>query len=1062
MEQKETWAIRSQLLRLLVIATCNFSEKLFEEFQLNDKPRYLDLAIRCEALVVKMTPENDPTRPFQLSNLGISYLNRFARLGDLEDVNKAIGYMARAVSLTPDGHPSMLELLKSLCGAHEARFKRLGKVEDFDEMIKCKTRIVSVTPEGHVFKSGRLNDLGQAHFSRFERLGKVEDLDQAIRIFNLSNFHDCDPVSFGNLGATHLRRFECLGSLGDLDKAAEYLGRAVSLTPGHSVDMPAWLNNLGIIHQSRFERLGEIRDIDKAIEFKSRAVSLAPKDHEDIPGWLSNLGNAHLSRFKRLGNVSDVHRAVECHSRAVSLVPESHPHFPDLLGNLGFAHQHRFERFGKLEYVDKAIECMSRAVSLAPEDHPNFPMWLSNLGNAYGSRLEHTKKQDGGSNPEDADKAIECHTRAVSLTPKGHADMPDRLNNLGTAHQRRFQRFGKVEDIDKAIESGARAVSLAPQNHAHIPSWLFNLGRAYSFRYEVLGDLHARGCSVRSYREAALAAVGAPRPRFHAACMWAGIAPDVPERLTAYQTAMDLIPHIVWLGTTINQRYLDVQSIGDRTLEAAAVAIGAGKYDLALEWLEQGRSIVWGQTLQLRTPFDDLSSVDPLLAESLQRVANELHAAGSSSQSSTSSTAQSIEQDAQKHRCLADQYAQLLADARKIPGFESFLRPKKASELLGAARTGPVVVVNIHTSRCDALILQPGQSTIGHVPLPDFSYEKANDAREQIQQSLHQQNLRVFARIKFRRIMLRGSEGDGFANALATLWTSVTKPVLDYLQYQVCTTFVFITTVFLFYLQQQSRVDDLPHITWCATGPLSFLPLHASGLYNQPDSRLAHFAISSYTPTLSALLAAPALSSSHSRFLAIGQEATPGQSPLPGTKLELASIKRLVQNPLSYTQIDNHKATTSRVLTALEAHDWVHLSCHAHQDLRDPTESGFSLHDGTLSLAMISQKSFGNKGLAFLSACQTAKGDQVLPDEAVHLASGMLMAGYPSVIATMWSVLDSDAPVVADRVYGQLLKDGKMDYRNAAKALHVAVHDLQTKVGEKAFFRWVPYIHIGV
>ncbi|CAE6487268.1 unnamed protein product [Rhizoctonia solani] len=51
-------------------------------------------------------------------------------------------------------------------------------------------------------------------------------------------------------------------------------------------------------------------------------------------------------------------------------------------------------------------------------------------------------------------------------------------------------------------------------------------------------------------------------------------------------------------------------------------------------------------------------------------------------------------------------------------------------------------------------------------------------------------------------------------------------------------------------------------------------------------------------------------------------------------------------------------------------------------------------------------KSFKNKGLAFLSACQTATGDTNLPDEAVHLASGMLMAGYPSVIATMWSVMD--------------------------------------------------------
>jgi CHAT domain-containing protein len=219
--------------------------------------------------------------------------------------------------------------------------------------------------------------------------------------------------------------------------------------------------------------------------------------------------------------------------------------------------------------------------------------------------------------------------------------------------------------------------------------------------------------------------------------------------------------------------------------------------------------------------------------------------------------------------------------------------------------------------------------------------------------------------------------------------------------------------------------------------------------------------VSSYTPTLSALLSVSSFGS-HSSILAIGQEETPGQSPLPGTKDELACIKRCTQPSLQYTQLDRSNATTEAVLGAMEQHDWVHLACHAHQNLEHPTESGFFLHDGMLSLATITQKSFKNKGLAFLSACQTAQGDENLADEAVHLASGMLMAGYPSIIATMWSVMDADAPVVADKVYGQLFKDGKMNYRDAAKALHEAVGALRANVGENAFARWVPYIHIGV
>ncbi|QRV87054.1 CHAT domain protein [Ceratobasidium sp. AG-Ba] len=113
-------------------------------------------------------------------------------------------------------------------------------------------------------------------------------------------------------------------------------------------------------------------------------------------------------------------------------------------------------------------------------------------------------------------------------------------------------------------------------------------------------------------------------------------------------------------------------------------------------------------------------------------------------------------------------------------------------------------------------------------------------------------------------------------------------------------------------------------------------------------------------------------------------------------------------------------------------------------------------------LEEIARRDFKNKGLAFLSACETATGDRVLPDEATHLAAGMLISGYPSVIGTMWSIMDEDAPLVAEIVYSELLRDGKMDHTRSARALHKAVKVLREKVGEKQIRRWAPFIHIGV
>jgi CHAT domain-containing protein len=194
--------------------------------------------------------------------------------------------------------------------------------------------------------------------------------------------------------------------------------------------------------------------------------------------------------------------------------------------------------------------------------------------------------------------------------------------------------------------------------------------------------------------------------------------------------------------------------------------------------------------------------------------------------------------------------------------------------------------------------------------------------------------------------------------------------------------------------------------------------------------------------------------------MAVGQTTTPGFSSLPGTAAELSRIEAQARG-LRFTRLDGDKATPHAVLAAMEEHSWVHFACHATQDPNEPTNSAFHLHNDSLSLATITQKPLKHAELAFLSACQTATGDERLSEEAVHLAAGMIMSGYRSVIATMWSIQDQDAPLVAEKFYAQLLEGGAPDTRGAAKALHIAIGHLRAQVGIKSFMQWAPYIHIG-
>jgi CHAT domain-containing protein len=195
---------------------------------------------------------------------------------------------------------------------------------------------------------------------------------------------------------------------------------------------------------------------------------------------------------------------------------------------------------------------------------------------------------------------------------------------------------------------------------------------------------------------------------------------------------------------------------------------------------------------------------------------------------------------------------------------------------------------------------------------------------------------------------------------------------------------------------------------------------------------------------------------------AISQPSTTGQNPLPGTVAEVKTVRDQFDVE-DFTWLNDSDATRDIVLQQMRERSWIHLACHGVQHDADPMESAFMLHDGPLNLRTISQQALPHARLAYLSACQTAKGDKRLPQESAHLAAGMLMIGYRTVIGTMWSIGDRDAPVVAERFYQYLKAHGmKTNDGQAAYALHEAVAYLREKVGEENFLSWVPFIHLGI
>ncbi|KAF8148281.1 CHAT domain-containing protein [Crassisporium funariophilum] len=1025
----------------------------------------LNEAVSSQQTAIYLARNNSAEMARQLNELALLLQNRFENAGDIRDLNEAILAQEEAINLTlEDDAVTLGRLLTNLGNSLETRFDRTGVLSDINRAILLQRRSISLTPEGHLPLPGRLNNLANCLAHRFERLGDLTDINQSIsalkRAVELTpSGHDDLHRWLNNLGASLESRFDYTGDLSDYNEAILAHRRAVQITPDGHENLPCYLNNLGISYNGRFQRSGELFDVNEAISAQQRAVNLTLDGNVNLPGYLNSLGHSLRRRFVRVGDLSDINEAIAMQKHAVEITPDGHADMARWLNGLGISLEVRFGRTKNPLDLNEAIAAQRKTIDLTPDGHVDVPLWLNTLGTSLHMRFIST------GDLADIDEAIAMQRRSIALTPDGHGEMPGRLHNLASFLGRRYERKKERVDIDEGIAAQQKAVDLTPEGHASMAGRLNSLGHLFYLKRD-------HKSAVTTYQLAATQVTASPLDRFEAARAWASTRQTFhqPPSLEAYSAAVDSLSQVAGMGQTIQQRHENLINVSKFSTRAAAAAFYAGRLESALELLEHGRSLVWNQLNNLRTPLDDLRLHDPAIADDILRVSEGLEQAGSragpASVGGATRTSQneSLQNEVVTHNKLAQEWDQLLAKVRNIPQFKDFLRPAKAADLLQRLpKTGAVVIINADEYRCDALILTADAAPV-HVAFEPFTCRQASDLRSRLGAFLSSQGVRTrkaeFEQNSRGMRYASDSHSSVLQDILRELWTGVVKPVLEGLELL--------------------RPPSNPvRIWWCATGPLAFLPIHAAGIYGQKKrvygSVLSDYAISSYTPTLSALLERVnnprQINQGNNGLLMISQVNTPDLPQIPGTKREVEAIQeRLNKGDLKALWLDGSSATVNRVTEEMESHSCVHLACHAIQDIREPLRSGFFLHDRRLELSEIIKKRLPAADLAFLSACQTSTGDEKLSEEAVHLAAGMLAAGYQGVIATMWSIQDKYGPRMAQDIYGQLLGlsvtgEGKgLDSSNAALALHHTARRIRDELGdsEASLLVWVPYVHLGL
>ncbi|WP_431046973.1 CHAT domain-containing protein [Streptomyces sp. P1-3] len=986
-------------------------------------------AVASHREAVGMTAAEDHQRVHRLGALGETLMGLAEFRSDPEMLKEGVEVLRAALAASGEATSDRAFCLTALGDALRTLARLTGGLAPIEESVRCHREAVAMSsgPPTPAALLGLANSLGE----HYRHTRDVQRSDEAMRYFRAALAAE-QPASANRgliltgLGYAEWHRAVDSGDETLMDSAVGTLREAVTIVPKARIGMA--LTNLGGALADRARVTGNRVWLAEAVTVLRRAVKDSPPTAMERSLHLNNLAEALRSWYETVGDPSAADEAAALLREAMAGKHSERLGAELAAINLGIVLTTRARLETDPDVAGEARRVLEEGVAGLGEHHPSRCFALLNLADACVTAAHlaeeaaaHVAEETDAHVAEEATGAVarQALHRAVTATRESLAGTPESHPNHALAQgllaQAQLGRAALGERVD-LVEAARIARSCARNPIA--PS-------------------AARLLAARAWGEASAKA------GHHA------------DALDGYAYAVGLLPSIAPRDLARADQEARLRISAGLASDAAALALNEGAAGRALALLEHGRGVLLAQGLENRADVSRLRDLDPALAAEFERIRDQLSAPPQLSPAlHTLSPALRTEAGgpaapphdaheagviAEARHTLARRWERLLDEIRELPGLDGFLRPPSVPELVTAAADGPVVVVNVSGYRCDALVVT-ADAGIEVVPLPDLTPEAALSRAAEFVDGIDE-----------------AYGGKGVDNAVAAmrtlsgtlgwLWDTVAAPVLDRLG-----------------LDAVPRDGaPWPRLWWCPTGWLSFLPLHAAGR-GAPDSGtwVLDRAVSSYTPTLRALvrardgltLGAPARPSP----LVVALAETPGAARLPGASREAALLAELFPSGRLLAGAD---ATVEAVVQALEAHPWVHFSCHGVSELLSPSQSGLILYDGRLTVSDAAAQRPRSPELAVLSACSTSQGGVTLPDEAVQLTSSFQLAGYPHVIGTLWTVSDKLATRLTEEFYASLAEDvARGRPIDPAAALHRPVRSLRDRYAQAPHL-WAAHIHTG-
>ncbi|KAG8946134.1 hypothetical protein FRC03_001476, partial [Tulasnella sp. 419] len=915
----------------------------------------LDEAISCQEEALELRPIGHPQRSISLTKLANCLFIRYNWQGDITNLNKAIELHRDVSSLHPKGHPDRAMSLSNLATCLLSQYEQLGDIGSLDEAIRYYKDVLELRPIGHPDRAMTLNNLATSLLTHYEQCNGIEELKEAIQYSRDAldlrpNGHPKRSKSLSNLANCLFTLYQRQSDINCLNEAIKCHRGALDLRPRGNPQRIGTLTNLGICLWAQYTQQGNVDDLDEAVLCCRESLSLCPINHPLQSISSSNLAACLKARYGQQGELKDLKEAIECLRHALHLQPEGHHARYTSLNNLANSLLALYEAKKDIRDLDEAIRCHRSAVTLCSPDFPNLSMALHNLATSLFARY---KEND---DINDLEEAIRRYTEVLTLRPVGHPDRVSSLYSMANCLSLLYALQGDAEILKTAVNHLLESTEIAPPGHPLLANAWEQLAYLYADYPDVLGD----SCNVQEPFDLFSKAINHPtaslKTRFEACIRWIN-RQSGPTLLSVYGMALNIGDQYLLLRPSIVARHEFLSSIPNNLAsDAAAVAIQSQDIKKAVQFLEQGRRLLWAQMGRYRTPLDALKQVNPELADRFSLISNQLEVSATVSRSEESSK-QSVEEQASEYRHLVDEWDAVLEEIRQVKGFETFLQAPDFNTLRLASRDGPVIVINISEKHCDAIIVQVDGDPLC-VALPELNPSYFDTLASQFLESIE---------------LIRAAQEDSTAlkNArrvitaiLKTLWDDVTSPVVIELQ--------------------KLGVPAGSRIWLCPTSSLVSLPLHAAGIYQKNKPKLPDLYITSYTPSLSALVSSyqtkdlaqntvepPFRQLSGIHLLVAAQPDVPNEKPLVTVHEEVARIKTIVPSEF-VTNLFGKDATHDALLQNIGNHNWMHLSCHGVKNPTQPFLSCFKLLEGSLSLLEIMQAHLPEAEFAFLSACHSA------------------------------------------------------------------------------------------